>query len=174
MQRRVDLRDRTLTPPQPGQLRWNHLGIVENKRIPPSQQRREVEDNLILEWLIGLYDEQTRSVPRLCRAHCDPLIGELKIKEIDAHGALRPCRVSGSYVSSNTHGDDGIRIAHRPIIEFLRRARRYDQKPCRVTRVGRAQSDALRRQVEIEKDGSHECRPGQESPLRAGERAPGP
>src|SRR5690606_30336356 len=76
-------------------------------------QRREVEDNLILEWLIGLYDEQTRSVPRLCRAHCDPLIGELKIKEIDAHGALRPCRVSGSYVSSNTHGDDGIRIAHR-------------------------------------------------------------
>ena len=88
VQRCVDLREPVFATPKAGQLRRDHLGVVEDQRVARSQQRRQVGDDAILQCIARSHDKHPRRIARLRRPQRDALFGQVEIEKVDAHGII--------------------------------------------------------------------------------------
>jgi hypothetical protein len=66
----------------------NHPGVVEHQGVAGPQQIRQVADDPIVEGLARADHEQPRRVARARGPQRDPVVGQVEIEEVDAHGSL--------------------------------------------------------------------------------------
>ena len=88
VQRRVDLRDGVATPAQAAQLRGNDPGVVEHQQIAGVEQRWQIADDPVRQRSAWLDDQHSRCIARLGWTQRDPVVGQIEIEEVDAHGLL--------------------------------------------------------------------------------------
>ena len=88
VQGHVDARDSFAARANAGQPGGNDAGVVDNDHVARPQQAGQIADALILQQrnALRIDVEQARALSRLCRAQRNPLFGEFKIENIDAHG----------------------------------------------------------------------------------------
>jgi hypothetical protein len=88
VQHDLDPRRGILPDPQAVEARGNDLGVVEDQHVPGPEQVRQVADDAILQRLAGSNHEHARTIARFRRAERDPVVRQLEVEEVDAHGLL--------------------------------------------------------------------------------------
>jgi hypothetical protein len=67
----------------------NDARVVDDENIPRLQKGRQVAHDAVVETAPRRDDEQARAVARLGGPQRNPVLGEIEIEEIDAHGRVR-------------------------------------------------------------------------------------